>query len=41
MGLSLEEKQAMVSEVAAKLAGAQAVIVAGSARSMGVIVEGM
>ena len=28
MGLSLEEKQAMVSEVAAKLAGAQAVIVA-------------
>ncbi|MDF3011257.1 MAG: ribosomal protein [Burkholderiales bacterium] len=28
MGLSLEQKQAMVSEVAAKLAGAQAVIVA-------------
>ena len=28
MGLSLEEKQAMVSEVVAKLAGAQAVIVA-------------
>jgi large subunit ribosomal protein L10 len=28
LGLSLEEKQAMVSEVAAKLAGAQAVIVA-------------
>ena len=28
MGLSMEQKQAMVSEVAAKLAGAQAVIVA-------------
>ena len=28
MGLSLEQKQAMVSEVAAKLAGAQAIIVA-------------
>ncbi len=28
MGLSLEQKQAMVSEVVAKLAGAQAVIVA-------------
>ena len=28
MGLSLEQKQAMVSEIAAKLAGAQAVIVA-------------
>ena len=76
MGLNLEQKQAMVAEVAAKLAAAQAVIVAeyrglnvgrvtqlrakakmpdlnaadleaamrivaGSARSMGVIVEGM
>ena len=28
MGLNLEQKQAMVSEVAAKLTGAQAVIVA-------------
>ncbi|OGA13135.1 MAG: 50S ribosomal protein L10 [Betaproteobacteria bacterium RIFCSPHIGHO2_12_FULL_69_13] len=37
MGLSLEQKQAMVSEVAAKLAGAQAVIVA---EYRGLTVEG-
>ncbi len=38
MGLSLEQKQAMVSEVAAKLAGAQAVIVA---EYRGLTVEGV
>jgi len=37
LGLSLEQKQAMVSEVAAKLAGAQAVIVA---EYRGLTVEG-